>query len=67
MEWLLGGGLLMLLAMVVWILPLVLILRSDRTEGLEKAIWVLLVLFVSWFAWIVYWLLAPLADKFKRT
>lgn len=47
----------------VWILPVVLILSSSKTRGGEKLAWLLLVIFVSWFAWIFYLLLAPLKNK----
>ena len=50
----------MLLTLVIWFLPIVLILRSDKTGGAEKLFWLLAVIFVSWFAWILYSLLAPL-------
>ncbi len=50
----------MLLTLVIWFLPIVLILRSDKTGGAEKLFWLLAVIFVSWFAWILYALLAPL-------
>lgn len=51
------GGLLWL---VIWLLPIVLIAASDRTSGKEKLAWVLAVIFISWFAWVFYLLLAPL-------
>jgi len=58
------GGLFALLlgflCLVVWLLPIVLIGVSSRTRGAEKAAWILAVIFVSWFAWIFYLLLAPL-------
>ncbi len=63
MEYL-GFG--MLLAAMMWLLPLVLIMRSNKTEGGEKLFWVLMVLFVSWFAWIIYLLLAPVGKKLKK-
>ncbi|MCP5140990.1 MAG: hypothetical protein H6980_01400 [Gammaproteobacteria bacterium] len=66
MEWLIGSGVMMLVAALVWLLPLILIARSDRTEGGEKLLWLLIVLFVSWFAWIVYLLIAPISDKLKK-
>jgi hypothetical protein len=47
-------------------LPIVLILRSDKTAGVEKLLWLLVVLFVSWFAWILYALFAPLGPIDKR-
>ena len=55
----LGAGALALAAFV-WLLPILLILRSRKTNGAEKLFWVLAVLFVSWFAWIAYVLLAPI-------
>ena len=60
METLLGlgaGGLLVLL--LLWWLPVILIARSPRTAGLEKLVWIGLVLFFSWFSWILYLLIAP--------
>jgi len=59
----LGVGAL-LLALFIWFLPILLIMRSKKTNGAEKLFWLLAVLFVSWFARILYALLAPLAgDK----
>ncbi len=55
----LGAGALFLTALV-WFLPILLILRSGKTNGAEKLFWVLAVVFVSWFAWIAYALLAPI-------
>jgi len=64
MESLLGLGLIGLLAAaLVWWLPVILILRSDRTDGAEKLVWVLLIFFFSWFSWILYALLAPLSRR----
>ena len=61
----LGVGALVL-AVIIWGLPIVLIARSDRTTGLEKVVWILLILFFTWFAWIFYALLAPLQPEDKR-
>ena len=44
----------------IWLVPIVLIAASDRTEGKEKLAWILAVIFISWFAWVFYWLLAPI-------
>ncbi len=55
-----GAG---LLGLPVWVAPILLILGSDRTSGLEKLLWVLAVVFRSWLAWIFYALLAPLAER----
>jgi hypothetical protein len=64
MQTLLGLGVgALALAALFWLLPILLILRSEKTNGAEKLFWVLAVLFVSWFAWIVYVLLAPIGGK----
>lgn len=48
---------------IVWLIPLMSILFSRKTTGSEKLAWVLAVLFISWFAWIFYLLLAPVKKK----
>ena len=58
----LGAGVLLFLAFI-WLLPMILILSSGKTSGAEKLFWLLAVLFVSWFAWIFYLLLAPIGKK----
>ena len=52
-----------LVCLVVWLIPLVLIAVSDRTSGKEKLAWLLAVVFVTWFAWVFYLLLAPLKGR----
>lgn len=47
-------------ATFVWLLPILLIMRSSKTTGSEKLAWILAVIFISWFAWIFYILLAPI-------
>lgn len=49
-----------LLCLLIWLLPIILIAGSDRTDGREKLAWILAVIFISWFAWVFYLLLAPL-------
>ena len=60
----LGGAIFSMLAVAVcffvWVIPLILIGVSDRTSGKEKFAWLLAVVFVTWFAWVFYLLLAPL-------
>ena len=46
----------------IWLLPIIIIIGSNRTTGGEKAAWVLAVIFVSWFAWVFYMLLAPIKN-----
>ena len=49
-----------LLFFLLWIIPIIAISISERTNGGEKFAWILAVIFVSWFAWVFYLLLAPL-------
>jgi len=49
-----------LVILIGWLLPIIIILGSSKTSGGEKLAWILLIIFVSWFAWIFYWLLAPI-------
>ncbi|QDH81182.1 hypothetical protein FKX85_19970 [Echinicola soli] len=63
-----GSDLSILLSLVViafiWLLPLLIIISSSKTTGSEKLAWILAVVFVSWFAWIFYMLLAPIKKKY---
>lgn len=43
----------------IWLLPILMIADSEVTSGGEKAAWILAIIFLSWFAWIFYFLLAP--------
>lgn len=56
-----------LVALLVWLTPLVLVYRSPKTHGIEKAGWLLAMVFISWFSWIFYLLLAPLKRNLKQT
>jgi hypothetical protein len=47
----------------IWLVPFISIIFSSKTRGSEKLAWILAVLFISWFAWIFYLLLAPLNKK----
>lgn len=51
---------LVIIGAAIWLAPIVLIALSTRTSGKEKIAWILAVIFISWFAWIFYLLLAPL-------
>jgi hypothetical protein len=48
---------------LVWLLPILIIAGSDKTTGGEKFAWILAIVFLSWFAWIFYFLLAPIKDR----
>lgn len=47
-----------------WLLPILSIISSRKTTGSEKLAWILAVIFISWFAWIFYLLLAPIKKKY---
>lgn len=49
----------------VWLLPILIIADSDKTTGGEKAAWILAIIFLSWFAWVFYFFLAPLKPDRK--
>jgi len=60
-----GLGILTILTIIgfIWLLPILIIISSGKTTGGEKLAWILAVLFISWFAWIFYMLLAPLKRR----
>jgi hypothetical protein len=63
---LIGAGLglmFVLAAFFIWLLPILIILNSDKTSGGEKLAWILAIIFLSWFAWIFYFLLAPIKPR----
>jgi uncharacterized protein with PQ loop repeat len=67
MESLLGLGVVgLFLVALIWLLPVILILRSDKTNGAEKLVWVLLIFFFSWFSWLLYMLIAPVGERADR-
>ncbi|HEY0962293.1 MAG TPA: PLDc N-terminal domain-containing protein [Pseudomonadales bacterium] len=47
----------------LWLLPILIIANSDRTTGGEKLLWILAIIFLSWFAWILYFLVAPIRPR----
>lgn len=57
---------LVIVALIVWLMPVILIAKSPRTEGTEKLLWVLITVFLCWFAWIVYLLIAPITSSHPR-
>ena len=48
---------------LIWLLPILIIATSDQTTGGEKIAWILAIVFLSWFAWIFYFFLAPIKQK----
>lgn len=47
----------------IWLLPIFIIADSDKTTGPEKLAWILAIIFLSWFAWVFYFLLAPIKPR----
>ena len=52
-----------ILMFLIWLTPLVLIGRSDKVVSKEKAAWLVATIFISWFSWVLFMLLAPIEDK----
>ncbi len=48
---------------LLWLLPILIIASSDQTSGGEKLLWILAIIFLSWFAWILYFFLAPIKPR----
>lgn len=57
------AGSAVLIGCIIWLIPVLLIMVSERTSGKEKLAWLLAVIFISWFAWVFYWLLAPISGR----
>jgi hypothetical protein len=51
---------------LLWLLPIVLIAASDKVGTAEKVLWILAIIFLSWFAWIFYFFFAPVFDRPQR-
>ncbi len=51
---------------LLWLLPIVLIAASDKVGNAEKILWILAIVFLSWFAWILYFFFAPVFDRPQR-
>jgi len=62
------GLFIMMLCFAIWILPILLIAVSDKTSGKEKFAWILATIFITWFAWVFYLLLAPIKEpeRYRR-
>lgn len=56
----------LIVILLVWGLPLLLIVNSSDVSRKEKAIWAFAVIFVSWFAWILFLFVAPIIPE-RRT
>jgi hypothetical protein len=48
---------------LLWLLPIAIIAASNKVTTSEKILWILAIVFLSWFAWILYFFFAPLFDR----
>ncbi len=48
---------------VVWGIPLGFIISDPIISTKERIIWIFAVIFVSWFAWLLYFLVAPVLPR----
>ncbi len=53
----------MFVFLLIWLIPFILVVKSTKTNGSEKLGWLFAMLFISWFAWVLYLLWAPLKPK----
>jgi uncharacterized membrane protein len=56
----------MFIMLLVWLIPFILVLTSTKTNGNEKLGWLLAMVFISWFAWVLYLFLAPIKPSVKH-
>ncbi|MCY4265269.1 MAG: hypothetical protein OXE78_10475 [Gammaproteobacteria bacterium] len=57
------GTVFALVCFVIWLAPFWIIATSEQTFGLEKIAWLLAMIFLSWFAWVFYFFLAPIKPR----
>ncbi len=50
---------------LLWLLPILIIANSNKTTGGEKFCWILAIIFLSWFAWVFYFFLAPIKPRHR--
>ncbi len=52
-----------LVVVAIWVTPMWIIATSEKTTGMEKIAWLLAMICLSWFAWVFYFLIAPIKPK----
>jgi hypothetical protein len=52
-----------ILIFLVWLIPMVLIYRSQKVVQQEKLAWLVATIFISWFSWVLFILLAPIKKE----
>ncbi|TGE84703.1 hypothetical protein C7Y70_03930 [Pseudoalteromonas sp. KS88] len=56
---------LLLVLFIMWVMPIILIARSQKVGRQEKLAWVVACLFISWFCLLLFMLIAPLKPNDK--
>jgi len=56
------GLFIILIGILIYAFPVLHIISSSKVRGGEKVAWLIAVLFISWFAYIFFLLLAPLKN-----
>lgn len=59
MEFILGAIGFILAAIFLYLIPILWVLFSRKVSGIEKFGWILAILFISWVAWIIFLIVAP--------
>lgn len=57
------GYLIFFLFALIWLLPLLDVYRSNKVSYEEKVLWLIGCMFISWWAWIFFYMFAPLLKK----
>lgn len=60
------GWIFRMLFLALWLLPVVLVAREPNIRPPEKLIWMALTIFMSWLAWLVCMLFAPVLGRNDR-
>lgn len=63
MEFIIGAVGFILAAIFLYMIPILWVLFSRKVSGVEKLGWVLAILFISWIAWIIFLIVAPVKKR----
>lgn len=55
--------LLIFLFALIWLLPILDVYRSNKISNDERIFWLFACVFVSWWAWVCFYLFAPVFKK----
>lgn len=63
MEFIIGAIGFILAVIFLYMIPILWVLFSRKVSGVEKLGWVLAILFISWIAWIIFLIVAPVKKR----